>query len=393
MNYKAKLNKTVLDMKPSGIRKFFDIVASMPDCLSLGVGEPDFVTPKSIRQAAIDSINAGKTAYTSNLGLLELRKEVADYMSTRFNVKYDGSKEIIMTVGASEAIDLALRATVMNGDEVLMPDPSYVSYAPNVLLVGGRPKAIKTNAKSDFKLTPELLEKAITKKSKVLIMPYPNNPTGGIMTKDELAALVPIIIKHDLIVLSDEIYAELTYDEKHTSVASFKGMWERTILVSGFSKAFAMTGWRLGYACAPTEVMAAMTKIHQYVIMSAPTAAQYAALEALRDGKKNGYAEVVKMKNEYDRRRRYLIDSFRDMGLDCFEAKGAFYVFPCVASTGLDGEQFAEQLLMSEKVAVVPGSGFGDSGKNYVRTCYAASMDTIKEAVVRIRRFVDKLKK
>jgi len=391
MDFKNKLNQTVLNMKPSGIRKFFDIVATMPDTLSLGVGEPDFVTPPEIRQAAIDSLNSGKTAYTSNHGLIELRSEIADYMGNRFNLSYSPDTEMLITVGASEAIDLALRACVNWGDEVIMPDPSYVSYAPNVLLVGGVPVSAITTAEHDFILTPEALEKAITPKSKVLILPYPNNPTGGIMTGAQLEKLVPIIKKHDLIVLSDEIYAELTYDETHTSIASFKGMQERTVLVSGFSKAFAMTGWRMGYACAPKEIMAAMVKIHQYVIMCAPTMSQHAAIAALRTGKKDNYARVREMRESYNIRRRFIIDSFRRIGLECFEAKGAFYAFPSVASTGLDGEQFAEQLLKAQKVAVVPGGGFGDSGTNFVRTCYASSMKTLEEAVKRIELFVNSL--
>jgi len=389
INYQEKLNKTVLGLKPSGIRKFFDIVASMPDALSLGVGEPDFVTPSAFCQGGIDSIRQGKTAYTSNKGLIELRQEIAEFLERLYGISYCPEHEVLLTVGASEAIDLALRSMVNPGDEVLMPDPSYVSYAPNVLLVGGIPVPIQTTSKEEFKLTPQILEKAITKKSKLLILPYPNNPTGGIMTKKELEAIAPIIKKHDLMVLSDEIYAELTYgDEKHASFASLKGMRERTVHVNGFSKAFAMTGWRLGFAAAPREIMDCMVKIHQYTIMSAPTASQYVALSALRSGKNDNYAAVTEMRESYDMRRRFLVDAFRKIGLNCFEPKGAFYVFPSVAITGLSGEEFAEKLLYQEKVVVVPGSAFGDSGKNYIRTCYASSMKNLQEAVKRIERFV-----
>ena len=389
IDYSKKLNSTVVNLKPSGIRKFFDIVASMPDALSLGVGEPDFVTPWEIRQAAISSLQKGYTAYTSNQGLLELRAAIADYLENRFNTSYNPESEVLVTVGASEAIDLALRAIVNIGDEVLMPDPSYVSYAPNVELVGGVPVGLATSSKDNFKLTPEILEKAITPKTKLLILPFPNNPTGAIMTKSELEKIVPIIIKHDLLVLSDEIYAELTYKGNHTSVASLKGMRERTVVLSGFSKAFAMTGWRIGYAAAPKEILSCLTKIHQYTIMCAPTASQYAALEALKSGKQDGYSAVNTMRDSYNMRRRFIVDSFNKIGLKSFEPLGAFYAFPSVEKTGLSGEDFAEKLLLSQKVAVVPGSAFGNSGKNYIRTCYACSMENLKKAMEKIDMFVN----
>jgi len=392
MNYNKRLNQTVLGLRPSGIRKFFDIVSEMPDALSLGVGEPDFVTPWEIRDAAVKSIQKGYTAYTSNRGLSELRQELTGFLESRYGLSYHPDNETLITIGASEAIDLALRALLSSGDEVLMPDPSYVSYAPNVLLTGGVPVPIKTRAENCFKLTKESLEAAVTPRTKALILPYPNNPTGAIMTKEELEALLPVIEKHDLFVLSDEIYAELTYGSAHASFAALPGMRERTILLSGFSKAFAMTGWRLGYAAAPKEIMDAMVKIHQYTIMCAPTVSQYAALAALRTGKKDNFAAVREMRESYDMRRRYLVDAFRKIGLPCFEPLGAFYVFPSVAGTGLDGEAFAERLLHREKVAVVPGSAFGDSGKSHIRTCYACSMAVLTEAVARIERFLQSIR-
>jgi len=391
MDYKNKLNPTVLALKPSGIRKFFDIVSEMPDALSLGVGEPDFVTPWEIRDAAIKSVQKGYTAYTSNRGIMELRAEIAGFLEMRYGLDYHPDSEICVTVGASEAIDLALRAIVSAGDEVVMPDPSYVSYAPNVQLCGGVPVPIKTREEDCFKLTAAALEAAITPRTKLLILPYPNNPTGAIMTREELLEIVPIIIKHDLIVLSDEIYAELTYNCTHTSVVTLPGMRERTALLSGFSKAFAMTGWRLGYVCAPVQIMEPIVKIHQYTIMCAPTVSQHAALAALRTGKKDNYAAVKEMRESYDMRRRYLTDAFRKMGLSCFEPLGAFYVFPSVASTGFDGEAFAEKLLKQEKVAVVPGSAFGASGVFHIRTCYACSMAVLTEAAARIERFLKTL--
>ncbi|MCL2797475.1 MAG: aminotransferase class I/II-fold pyridoxal phosphate-dependent enzyme [Firmicutes bacterium] len=392
MNYQDKLNPIVRSLKPSGIRKFFDIVSEMPDALTLGIGEPDFVTPWEIRDAAIKSVQKGYTSYTSNRGLPELRIEIAGFLENRCGLSYHPDSEICVTIGASEAIDLTLRAILSPGDEVVMPDPSYVSYVPNVLLCGGVPVPVKTREEDCFKLTRESLEAAITPRTKLLILPYPNNPTGAIMTKEELLEIVPVIKKHDLIVLSDEIYAELTYGGAHVSIASLPGMRERTVLVSGFSKAFAMTGWRLGYVCAPKELMEPVVKIHQYIIMCAPTVSQYAALAALRTGKSDNYAVVREMRESYDMRRRFLTDAFRKMGLSCFEPLGAFYVFPSVAATNLTGEAFAEKLLKSEKVAVVPGSAFGESGSFHIRTCYACSMAVLAEAATRIERFLRNVK-
>lgn len=390
IDYEKVLNKRVQQMRPSGIRKFFDIVSEMPDAISLGVGEPDFVTPWEIRDAAIKSIQKGYTAYTSNLGLVELRKAVGEYLNNFFKLSYD-QKEIMITIGASEAIDLALRTVVEEGDEVLVPDPSYVSYCPNILLTGGVTKPVKTEMVNSFKLTPEGLEGAITPRSKAIILPYPNNPTGAVLTKAELELLVPIIKKHNLIVISDEIYAELTYGGRHVSIASLEGMRERTIVISGFSKAFAMTGWRVGYACAPKEILSQMLKIHQYTIMCASTMSQYAALAALNTGKSNDYESVNEMRKMYDMRRRFMVSELNKMGLECFEPHGAFYVFPCVKKTGLDGNDFAEKLLKAKKVAVVPGDAFGDSGKYFVRCSYAASMSSLTTAVGRISEFVNEL--
>ncbi len=391
MNYDRFINSRVKDMPKSGIRKFFDIASEMTDCISLGVGEPDFVTPWDIRNAAIKSIQAGRTQYTSNAGLMSLREEIAFYLSSRFGVRYDPKEEIIATIGASEAIDLALRTIITEGDEVLVPAPSYVSYQPGVTLCGGIPVALNTRAEDEFKLTPELIESAITDKAKAIIVPYPNNPTGAIMTKQELERIIPVIKKHDLFVISDEIYAELTYGGRHCSIASLDGMWERTVLINGFSKSFAMTGWRLGYLCAPKEITQQIYKIHQYTIMCAATAAQVGGEAALKVGRQDGYAMVEEMRSSYDMRRRYLRAELNKMGLTCFEPKGAFYVFPCVKSTGMTGEQFAEKLLFSKRVAVVPGSAFGASGSDFVRCSYATSMASLKEAVRRIREFLEGL--
>ncbi len=392
MNYNDFIGKIVKEIPPSGIRKFFDIVAEMKDAISLGVGEPDFVTPEYIRLAAIKSIQDGYTQYTSNSGLLELREEVALYLKERFSVEYEARSQIMITVGASEAIDCALRALINPGDEILIPDPSYVAYAPGVRLSGGVPVSVRTSEEHEFKLLPEELEKCITKKSKALILPYPNNPTGAIMEKDKLEAIAKIVEKHNLIVISDEIYAELTYGDNHVSFASIEGMKERTILISGFSKAFAMTGWRVGYVAAPAELLKPILKIHQYVIMCAPTAAQYAAYEALKEGRKNGLAEVEEMRNDYDSRRKFLVAELRNAGLDCFEPKGAFYCFPSVKKLGLTGEEFAERLLKEKKVAVVPGGAFGASGEYHVRCCYATSMANLKIATQRISEFVSEIK-
>ena len=391
MDYDKYLNPAVAALPPSGIRRFFELASSIRDCISLGVGEPDFVTPWEIRDAAIKSVQAGKTQYTSNAGLLSLREEIAGYLSARFNAVYEPGSEIIVTIGASEAIDLALRTLVRPGDEVLIPSPSYVSYAPNAAITGGVAVAVETSAENGFALTPELLEKAITPRSKALILPYPNNPTGAIMTRAQLEKIAEVAERHDLFVISDEIYAELTYGQKHASFAAIPGMKKRTILINGFSKAFAMTGWRLGYFCAPEAVVKAAYKIHQYTIMCAPTASQVAGEAALRSGREDEYRAVTEMRESYDVRRRYLVAKFNEIGLSTFEPKGAFYVFPSVKSTGLTGDEFAERLLKEQRVAVVPGSAFGDSGKYFVRCSYAALLADLKTAAQRIKAFLSEI--
>lgn len=391
MDYSKYLNKIANDLPPSGIRKFFDIVATMPEAISLGVGEPDFATPYAISKAGTDSINLGKTQYTSNAGLFELRVGISKFLSKRYNVNYS-SEEVIITVGGSEGMDIALRAIVNPGDEVLIADPSYVSYEPGVRLCGGIPIPVRCLAKDKFKLTAENFAKAVTPKTKALIMSFPSNPTGAIMEEEDLRKLVEEIKKTDIIVITDEIYAELTYGRKHCSIASFEGMRERTIYISGFSKAFAMTGWRMGYVAGPQELLNIMLKIHQYVIMCAPTAGQYAALAGLEEGFKNDFEEVVKMRNEYDRRRRLVVDRLNEIGLTCFEPEGAFYCFPCVSSTGLDGEEFANKLLNDYKVAVVPGGAFGRFGKDHIRISYAYSVEKLKKALDMIEVFVNSLK-
>lgn len=378
-------------LKPSGIRKFFDIVAKSRDVISLGIGEPDFVTPWEIRNAAYQSLQKGQTAYTGNRGLPALTEEISRFLSERYGARFS-SDEIVVTIGASEAIDAALRATVDDGDEVLVPDPCYVSYSPCVQLCGGRAVPVPCSAEDGFILTPERLERAITDRSKILIFPYPNNPTGGIMTKKQAEALVPVILKHDLLVLADEIYAELTYGSRPFSIASLPALAGRVVLVSGFSKAFAMTGWRVGYAAAPKEILDAILKIHQYTIICAPGFSQHAALAALREGREDDFAVVAEMRAEYDRRRQYLYHSFCAMGLPVFEPKGAFYLFPSVRPTGLTGEAFAERLLEEERVAVVPGGAFGESGLYHIRCSYAASMANLIEATERIGRFVRRIK-
>ncbi len=381
-------NKTV-GLKPSGIRRFFDIVAEMKDAISLGVGEPDFDTPWHIRDEGIYSLEKGRTFYTSNSGLKELRMEIAAYLKRTQNMDYHYMHEILITVGGSEAIDLAMRAMINPGDEVLIPEPSYVSYQPTVILADGKPVIIELQEKNKFRLTPEELEAAITPKSKLLVMPFPNNPTGAIMEKEDLEKLVPIIIKHDLYVVSDEIYSELTYGgKKHVSIASLPGMKERTILINGFSKAYAMTGWRLGYACGPEPVIAQMTKIHQYCIMCAPTTSQYAAVEALH----NGDDDVKMMRESYDERRRFVLHMLAQMGLPCFEPEGAFYVFPCIREFGMTSDEFATRLLKEEKVAIVPGTAFGDCGEGYLRISYAYSIDNLKKALGRLEKFVGSLR-
>ncbi len=385
---KELINKTVIDTPPSGIRKFFDLAAEMDDVVSLGVGEPDFVTPWHIREVGITSLEKGKTHYTSNAGIKELRVELSKYMKRRFKVEYDPLSEIIVTVGGSEAIDLFIRTVVNPGDEVLVPEPSFVCYKPIVNFAGGVAVPIETKVENEFRLTAEELKQAITPKTKVLILPYPNNPTGGIMRREDLEEIAEVIRGTDILVLSDEIYAELTYEGQHVSIAEIDGMYERTVIVSGFSKCYAMTGWRLGYACGNKEIIRMMTKVHQFAIMSAPTLAQHAAIEALR----NGDDDIAVMREEYDRRRRVIVKGFNDMGLTCFEPKGAFYAFPCIKSTGLTSEEFCEQLLMSEKVAVVPGNAFGESGEGFIRCSYAYSVEDINRALKAIERFIKKVK-
>ncbi|MBS4960360.1 MAG: aminotransferase class I/II-fold pyridoxal phosphate-dependent enzyme [Clostridiales bacterium] len=381
----------IRQMPPSGIRKFFDVASSMKDVISLGVGEPDFETPWRIREAAVSTIERGITSYTSNQGLLELRREICRYLMERFSLNYDPVKEVMVTVGASEGIDIALRALVDPGDDVLLVEPSYVSYKPCITMCGGNPIIIETTEAQEFRLTPEALRQAITKKTKVLILPYPNNPTGGIMEKKDLEQIVPILMEHDIFVVSDEIYAELTYGRNHVSIASFPGMKERTVVLNGFSKAFAMTGWRLGYAAGPAEVIQYMNRIHQYVIMCAPTMSQYAGIEALAG---IGSMEDVKyMREAYDERRKIMVDGFRSMGLSCFEPLGAFYVFPSIKSTGMRSEEFCERMLFEEKVAVVPGTAFGASGEGFVRCSYAYSVEDIQSALKRIDGFLKKIAK
>ncbi len=380
------LSENVINIQPSGIRKFFDIVSEMKDAISLGVGEPDFDTPWHIREEGIYSLEKGRTFYTSNSGLKELKIEVCNYLHRRFNLQYDYEHETLITVGGSEAIDLALRAMINPGDEVLIPQPCYVSYHPCTVLAGGVPVVIELQAKNDFKLTREELLSAITDKTKILMLAFPNNPTGAVMDYDDLKDIVDVIIERDLIVISDEIYSELSYGAKHVSIASFPGMKERTIVINGFSKSYAMTGWRLGYAAGPSIIIEQMTKIHQFAIMCAPTTSQYAAVEAL----KNGDSDVEMMKDAYDKRRRFLVHAFRSMGLECFEPYGAFYVFPCIKSLNMSSDEFATKLLMEEKVAVVPGTAFGACGEGYLRVSYAYSIDNLKIAIERMERFVKK---
>ena len=382
------VSKRIREIAPSGIRKFFDIVSEMKDAISLGVGEPDFGTPWEISEAGIRSVQKGFTHYTSNKGMPKLREEISRYLSSRYKVHYD-KEEIVVTVGASEAIDITLRAVCDPGDEVLVPMPSYVSYAPCVTMAGGTPVGLECREDNGFIVTKELLESAITPKTKAIILPYPNNPTGGIMTRAQLEEIRQVIIDADLLVISDEIYSELTYGGKHVSIASLEGMRERTVLLNVFSKAFAMTGWRIGYACAPRDILDQILKVHQYAIMCAPTMAQYAALAALETGRESDYEAVEEMRTEYDCRRRYLLHEFNAMGLKCFEAKGAFYLFPSVASTGMNGEQFANALLKAQKVAVVPGSAFGRGGENNIRVSYAYSLEELERAIGRIKKFLN----
>ncbi len=383
------LSKTIVDIKPSGIRKFFDVVSEMKDAISLGVGEPDFDTPWHIRDEGIYSLEKGRTFYTSNAGLMELKEEISHYLERRCQVHYNPKNEIIVTVGGSEGIDIAMRAMLDPGDEVLIPQPSYVSYEPCCRLAGGVPVIIELKAEDEFRLTKQQLLDAITEKTKILVLPFPNNPTGAIMEKDDLEAIAEVVIEKDIFVLSDEIYSELSYKGDHVSITSIPGMKERTILINGFSKAYAMTGWRLGYTCGPKEIIEQMLKIHQFAIMCAPTTSQYAAVEAMR----NGDEDVAKMREAYNQRRRYLMHAFQEMGLECFEPFGAFYVFPCIKEFGMTSEEFATRFLEEEKVAVVPGTAFGDCGEGYLRISYAYSLENLKEALSRMARFIEGLRK
>jgi len=382
------LSEKVTGIKPSGIRKFFDIVSEMKDAISLGVGEPDFDTPWHIREEGIYSLERGRTYYTSNAGLKELKEEIAEYQKRRFGLEYNPSGEIYVTVGGSEAIDGALRAMLDEGDEVIIPQPSYVSYEPCVVLADGVPVITELKEEDEFKLKKENLEKVVTDKTKILILPFPNNPTGAIMTEEDLKGIAEVVLKHDLFVISDEIYSELTYGSRHVSIASFPGMKERTIVINGFSKSYAMTGWRLGYACGPKVILDQMLKIHQFAIMCAPTTSQYAAVEALR----NGDEGVEYMRDEYDRRRKFLIKALHDMGLKCFEPFGAFYVFPCIKEFGMTSDEFAETLLAEEKLAVVPGTAFGTCGEGFLRISYAYSIEDLKAALERLERFINRHK-
>ena len=382
------LSDTIVNVKPSGIRKFFDLVSEMKDAISLGVGEPDFDTPWHIRDEGIYSLEKGRTFYTSNAGLKELKEEIASYLKRRIHVEYDPVKEILVTVGGSEGIDIAMRAMLNTGDEVLIPQPSYVSYEPCAVLAGGKPVIIELKEENEFRLTAEELLASITDRTKLLVLPFPNNPTGAIMEKEDLEKIAGVIIEKDIFVLSDEIYSELSYKGEHVSITSLPGMQERTILINGFSKAYAMTGWRLGYACGPKKIIEQMFKIHQFAIMCAPTTSQYAAVEALR----NGDEDVAKMREAYDQRRRYLMHAFKEMGLQCFEPYGAFYVFPCIKEFGMTSDEFANRFLEEEKVAVVPGTAFGDCGEGFLRISYAYSLENLKTALERLQRFVEHLR-
>ena len=388
MDYERILSRTAQEIKPSGIRKFFDLLGDMKDVIALTVGQPDFVTPWHIRVSAIESLEKGKTYYTSNSGTLELRTEIAAYTARRFGLTYDPKDEIIVTVGGSEAIDIAMRAIVNPGDEVIVPQPSFVCYGPIASLAGGTPVFLETKEEDCFKLTPDALRAAITPKTKLLVLPFPNNPTGAIMTREELEPIAKIVKEHDLYVISDEIYSELSYKGNHFSIASFLGMKERTLVINGFSKGFAMTGWRLGYVCGPQIIIEQMFKVHQYAIMCAPTNSQYAALVGLQTCMK----EVEQMRESYDERRRFLMKEFRRIGLPCFEPFGAFYVFPCIKEFGMTSEEFATELLKDQKVAVVPGTAFGDCGEGFLRISYAYSLDDLRTAIGRLEAFIKKLR-
>jgi len=388
MDYSKILSTSIQNVKPSGIRKFFDLLQGLDGAISLGVGEPDFITPMHIRQAGIDALNKGYTKYTSNAGLVELREAISDYMDRRFNLKYEALGQILVTVGGSEGIDVAIRCLVNPGDEVIVPVPSFVCYGPLVEMAGGTPVYVELSVEDEFRLTPEKLLSALSDKTKAVVMPFPCNPTGGIMEREDLEAVAAILRERDVMVISDEIYAELTYGKNHVSIANIDGMYERTIVVNGFSKAYSMTGWRMGYLCGPKELIAQMTKLHQFGIMSAPTISQHAAIEAMR----NGDDDVVAMREEYDARRRFLVDGLRRIGLPVFEPRGAFYVFPDIRPSGLTSDEFCEKLLLAEKVAVISGSAFGQGGEGFVRCCYAASMENLAEALERMERFLKSLK-
>lgn len=381
------LSKKIVDIEPSGIRKFFDVVSEMPGAISLGVGEPDFDTPYVVREEGIYALEQGKTYYTANAGLKELREEISIYLKRKYHLDYEADKEIVVTVGGSEGIDLALRSMINPGDEVLIPQPCFVSYAPCAIMADATPVYINLKAENEFKLTKEELTASITDKTKILILAYPSNPTGAIMTKEELEELVPIIIEHDLYVISDEIYSELTYDNKHCSIASLPGMKERTIVINGFSKSFAMTGWRLGYACGPKNIMEQILKLHQFAIMCAPTNSQFAAVEALR----HCDAEVDKMVEAYNQRRRFLIHELKEMGIECFEPYGAFYIFPSIKKFGMSSEEFANRLLQEQKLAVIPGTAFGACGEGFVRISYAYSIEDLKVGLDRIKKFIESI--
>ena len=381
------LSDIIVDIPPSGIRKFFDVVSEMKGAISLGVGEPDFDTPWHVREEGIYSLEKGRTFYTSNAGLKELKQEIGKYLKRRMHIDYDYNTEILVTVGGSEAIDIALRAMLNPGEEVLIPQPSYVSYVPCAVLAGGKPVIIELEEKDQFKLTKEKLLEKITPNTKVLILPFPNNPTGAIMEREDLEEIAKVIEEKDIFVISDELYAELTYKGEHVSIAAIPGMRERTVLINGFSKAYAMTGWRIGYAAAPEIILTQMLKIHQFAIMCAPTTSQYAAVEAL----KNGDEDIARMKKAYNERRKYLMRAFAELGMDCFEPYGAFYIFPCIKRFGMSSDEFAHRLLQEEKIAIVPGTAFGDSGEGYLRVSYAYSLEDLQKAISRIRRFVDRL--
>jgi aminotransferase len=388
INYSEILCRRIQDVPPSGIRKYFDLLEGMEGGISLGIGEPDFQTPWHIRDAGVYSLEKGFTKYTPNAGLSDLRRSISKYMKRRFDLEYAPIGQILVTVGGSEGLDLCFRCLIEPGDEVIIPTPSFVCYGPLVSMVHGKPVLVETKAENEFRLTPDELRAAITPRTKAVVLPFPNNPTGGIMGKADLEALADVLRGTDIMVISDEIYAELTYGQHHTSMANIPDMYERTIVINGFSKAYSMTGWRLGYVCGPKELIAAMTKLHQYGIMSAPTTSQYAAIEAMENGDK----DIEAMKEEYDGRRRFLVDGFRKLGLSCFEPRGAFYTFPCIQSTGLTSEQFCDQFLAAEHVAVIPGSAFGPGGEGYVRACYAASMKDLGEALSRLEHFLHTLK-